>query len=69
MYEIKVSEMTCGGCASSIRHVLEKVDPLVDVKIDLKSQIVMVKSSQQVDAIANLIEEAGFPVLSKRVLN
>ncbi len=66
MYEIQVAEMTCGSCASSIKHVLKKVDADVEVKINLKSQTVQVQSSQKEEVITKLIEEAGFPVLGSR---
>lgn len=69
MYEIKVSEMTCGSCASSIKHVLKTVDPEVEIKINLKTQTVQVQSSQPVEVINKLIEEAGFPVLESRKIS
>lgn len=66
MFEIKVSEMTCGSCASSIKHVLRQADPAAEVTVNLKDQTVQVQSSQEESVITKLIEEAGFPVLSSR---
>lgn len=63
MYEVKVSGMTCGSCASSIGHVLKNLDPDVKVTVDLKTQTVRVQSEKNEKDITALIEEAGFPVL------
>lgn len=66
MYEFKVSEMTCGSCANSIKHVLKTVDPDVEIKVNIKAQTVQVQSNQKEEVINKLIEQAGFPVLDSR---
>ena len=69
MYEVKVSGMTCGSCASSISHVLKSIDPKVKVEVDLKQQIVRVETEKSEKEITALIEEAGFPVSGSRQIN
>lgn len=64
MYEVKVSGMTCGSCASAIGYALKTIDPKVEVSVDLKTQTVKIKSDQEQQNITSLIEEAGYPVLA-----
>lgn len=69
MYEFKVSEMTCGGCANSIKYALQKVDPLVEVRINLKNQTVQVKTEEKESVVGSIIEQAGFPVLDSKKIS
>jgi copper chaperone len=69
MYEIKVSEMTCGSCANSIKQVLRKVDPTAEVKVNLKAQMVQVQSNQDESVITKIIQDAGFPVLESKKIS
>lgn len=66
MYEIKVEGMDCSSCANSIAYALKSIDAAVEVSVDIKSQTVRVKSSQDESAIKALIEEAGYPVRGSR---
>ena len=36
--------MTCGGCASAVSRVLNKIEGVVDVQTDVEAKVVMVKS-------------------------
>lgn len=69
MFEIKVSEMTCGSCAVSIKNVLKHADPEAEVKVNIKDQTVQVQSNQEESVIKKLIEEADFPVLESRKIS
>lgn len=66
MYEIKVSGLGCGSCINSITSALTSVDPNADVRIDLKTQIVQVKSTKEQSEIISLIMDAGYPVISAK---
>lgn len=68
MYEVKVNGMTCGSCASSIRHVVKRVDPDAEVEVNIKNQTVQVKTKESAVTIAKLIEESGFPVVSTKTV-
>ena len=69
MYEVKVSGMTCGSCASSITHALKTIDPKVKVSVDLQTQTVRVESDKNENDITALIEEAGYPVSESKKVN
>jgi copper chaperone len=64
MYEFKVQGMTCGSCANTITYALRSIDPKVKVSADVKSQTLRVESNQDRGALSNLIEEAGYTVVS-----
>lgn len=64
MYEFKVQGMTCGSCANTITYALRSIDPKVKVSADVKSQTLRVDSNQDKGALSNLIEDAGYPVVS-----
>lgn len=69
MYEVKVSGMTCGSCASAITHALKTIDPKVKVSVDLQTQIVRVESDKNEKEITTLIEEAGYPVSESKKMS
>lgn len=62
MYTFKVSGMTCPSCASSIKAVLKRKDPEIEVSVDIQHQIVKVKSSLNREALADMINDIGYPV-------
>ena len=62
MYEYKVSGMTCPSCAKAIARTLQRIDPKVEVRVDISRQLVRVDSSKNIEDIAQLINEAGYPV-------
>lgn len=62
MYEVKVSEMTCGSCANSIKNVLQNADPNLELTVDLKGQLLKVQTALEENTLKKLIEETGFPV-------
>lgn len=66
--ELKVSEMSCGGCANSVRAVLSQ-ELSVDkdqVEVSVEDGKARVKSdaeptSEQVDSALKALKEQGFP--------
>lgn len=63
MYLLKVEGMTCGSCANAMTRAIRSVDPKVEVKVDLPSQTVRVKSDKSIEEVSRLIEDAGYRVL------
>lgn len=66
MYEIKVSGMTCGGCAGSITNALKSLDSKAQINIDLNSQTVQINTTRTKEEISLAIKEAGFEVLDSK---
>lgn len=63
MYELKVKGMTCGSCAESLGDTLKELDPNGEVTVNLKQQIVSVRTKIEQSAIVSLVEGSGYPVL------
>lgn len=61
MYEFKLPDMTCGHCASRVSQALVGTKLASDVDIDLKSQLVKVRSGEDRATLATALAEAGYP--------
>ncbi len=62
---LKVTGMTCGGCANEIRNALLKVDGVYDAAVDFESGVAKVQfDGAKLDAtkISAAIAKAGFTV-------
>jgi len=63
--EFKVPGISCGSCASAITNAIKGQYPSVLVDVDIENKKVTVHTSIDKDKIRNLIESAGYPVLSE----
>jgi copper chaperone len=57
-----VQGMSCGHCVGAVTQAVKAVDPQAEVKVDLGSGKVEVKSDQDREAIARAIREEGYTV-------
>lgn len=60
MINLKVSDMTCGHCASTVEKAVKSVDPQARVTIDLAASIVSVEGASDESAISAAITKAGY---------
>ena len=62
MYQFKVTDMTCGGCAASVRNAVLRVPGVRSIQADPASKDVVVDASADVtrEAIVAAINEAGY---------
>ncbi|WP_152048864.1 heavy-metal-associated domain-containing protein [Aureimonas psammosilenae] len=61
MLKLKVQDMSCGHCVSSVTKAIKKVDPAADVRVDLGAGLVSVDTSAAVDSVRAAVEGAGYP--------
>ncbi len=62
--EIRVDDMTCNHCVSTITKAVKDADANASVDIDLKNHQVRVDGAADADEIVNAIRDAGYtPVL------
>lgn len=61
MIEFKVEDMSCGHCASVITKTVKELDANATVEIDLAGKTVRIASSEERSALAQALEEAGYP--------
>jgi Cu+-exporting ATPase len=67
MYELTVDGMSCGHCVGRVTKSVQAVDQAATVAVDLASKKVTVDSSADLDKIAAAIDDAGYPVLARKV--
>lgn len=60
MLKLKVPEMSCGHCASTVEKAVKSVDPAARVDVDLGSSTVSVETSADENAICEVIRSAGY---------
>ena len=61
MIEFKVEDMSCGHCASVITRTVKELDAQATVEIDLGRKTVRIESSEDRSALAEALDEAGYP--------
>ena len=61
MIELKVENMTCGHCVSTVTKTLKAVDPEATVDVDLEAKRVRVETRQPVDLLTEALDKAGYP--------
>lgn len=58
--QLKVPDMVCAACAETITKVVMDVDPVAQVKADLKTKMVSVETQQPETVIKEAIANAGY---------
>lgn len=61
MLKLKVPDMTCGHCVSTVEKAIKAVDATAVVKTDLGSKTVSVETSAAPEAISRAVDGAGYP--------
>lgn len=59
--ELRIENMTCGGCAKSVTRAIQSVDPDARVETDPAERTVKVETTATQVAIQQALEEAGYP--------
>jgi copper chaperone len=60
--EFNVPDISCGHCVRAVTEAVKQVDPDAQVSVDLESKKVTVQTTQERDAVAAALAEAGYPV-------
>ena len=60
MIELKVPDMTCGHCASTITKAVKELDASAKVEVSLPDNRVRVDSKASKEDLVRSIEEAGY---------
>ncbi len=59
--ELKIENMTCGGCAKSVTKAIQSVDPHAKVETNPSARTARLKTSAPQTAILQALDEAGYP--------
>lgn len=59
--ELRIEDMTCGGCARSVTKAVQLVDPNARVDADPAARSVKIETTAAQSTILQALEKAGFP--------
>ncbi len=59
--ELKIENMTCGGCARSVTKAIQSIDPDAGIETNPATRTVKVKTTATAAALQKVLEEAGYP--------
>lgn len=60
--EIKVQNITCGGCASKIEKALSQLEDVTVVSVDVATGVVNIEGDADQDEVMEVLDTLGFPV-------
>ena len=63
--EFEVKDMSCDGCANSIRRAVTCADPAAKLDIDVATKVVRIESALPSERLVAIIEEVGFHPTAK----
>ncbi len=59
--ELKIENMTCGGCARSVTKAIQSVDPTAKVETNPAARTVKIGTTATSADIQKVLQDAGFP--------
>jgi copper chaperone len=59
--ELRIENMTCGGCAKSVTKAIQSVDPEAAIETNPAARLVKVETTATSAALRKVLEEAGYP--------
>ena len=59
--ELKIENMTCGGCAKSVARAIRSVDANAGIETNPAARTVKVETTATSAALQKVLEEAGYP--------
>ncbi|USR90659.1 heavy-metal-associated domain-containing protein [Phormidium yuhuli AB48] len=60
--EVKIPDMACGACASTITEAIQKLDATAEVRANLETKLVSIETTQPDETVKSVITEAGYTV-------
>lgn len=61
--ELKIENMTCGGCANSVTKAIQSVDPTARIETNPATRSVKLETTATSAALQRVLEEAGYPAV------
>jgi copper chaperone len=62
--ELRIENMTCGGCAKSVTRAIQSVDPHARVETDTANRTVKVETTADAAVLQRVLEDAGYPAIT-----
>ena len=61
---LRIENMTCGGCAKSVIKAIQSVDPNANIETNPATRMVKVETTATSAALQQVLEEAGYPAIA-----
>lgn len=62
--ELRIENMTCGGCARSVTKAIQSVDPNAKIDPNPAARTVKVDTTATSAAVLQVLKEAGYPAIA-----
>ncbi|WP_426240503.1 heavy-metal-associated domain-containing protein [Pararhizobium sp. DWP1-1-3] len=59
--ELRIENMTCGGCARSVTKAIRSVDPNAGIETNPAARLAKVETTASSVALQKVLEDAGYP--------
>lgn len=59
--DLRIENMTCGGCARSVTKAIQSVDPAAKVETNPAARSVKIETTATQATLLQVLEDAGFP--------
>ncbi|MDK4743068.1 heavy-metal-associated domain-containing protein [Rhizobium sp. LEGMi198b] len=59
--ELRIENMTCGGCARSVTKAIQSVDPDAKIETNPDARTVKIETTASQPALQQILEKAGYP--------
>ena len=59
--ELRIEDMTCGGCARAVTKAIQSADPDARIETDPAARRVKIETKASPAALQEVLVEAGFP--------
>lgn len=61
--QLRIENMTCGGCVRGVTKAIHSVDPVAQVAADPDMRMVVVTTQSAEDDVILALEKVGFPAI------
>lgn len=62
--ELRIENMTCGGCARAVTKAIQSVDADANVTADPVSRTIKVETNANTAEVRQALEQAGYPAVN-----
>jgi copper chaperone len=59
--DLRIENMTCGGCVRSVTKAIQSVDPAAKIETNPTARAVKLETIASPAAVLQALDEAGFP--------
>ncbi|MNL80302.1 Heavy-metal-associated domain protein [compost metagenome] len=61
--QLKIENMTCGGCASSVTKAIQSIDPAARIETNPVARSVTLDTTASTAELQKVLLEAGYPAI------